>query len=257
MRIIKIGRANDNDFVIDHPAVSSHHGEIYIHDDGSMVYEDHSTNGTMIDTDYIHKKRVRIKGNERITLPGDLSCLISDLTGVVVEGQEQKQKGGPQYGYTPIGVASPIMDMPEEQLPEEITFVGALKKFFTHYAVFKGRSRRTEYWYVYLWYAITSTVLVTLMLITSIPSLALIESDPTAYMASIMVWIIISGILGLATLVPSLALTVRRLHDTGKSGVFLLFYLIPYVGGLIILIFMMLDSKPFTNQYGPCPKKFN
>lgn len=255
MRIIKIGRAKDNDFVVDHPAISSHHGDIFINDDGSMVYEDHSTNGTMINTDYIHKKRVRINGNERITLPGDLSCLISDLTGVCA--QEQDHNVGPKYGYTPIGAAAPIMDLPEEPLPEEITFVGALKKFFTHYAVFKGRSRRTEFWYMYLWYLISSTVLITLMLITSMPSLALIESDPTAYTASVMVWIIISGILGLATLVPSLALTVRRLHDTGRSGVFLLFYLIPYVGGLIILIFMMLDSKPFTNQYGPCPKKIN
>ena len=255
MRIIKIGRAKDNDFVVDHLAISSHHGDIFINDDGSMVYEDHSTNGTMINTDYIHKKRVRINGNERITLPGDLSCLISDLTGV--SAQEQDQSVAPKYGYTPIGAAAPIMDLPEEPLPEEITFVGALKKFFTHYAVFKGRSRRTEFWYMYLWYLISSTVLITLMLITSMPSLALIESDPTAYTASVMVWIIISGILGLATLVPSLALTVRRLHDTGRSGVFLLFYLIPYVGGLIILIFMMLDSKPFTNQYGPCPKKIN
>ena len=255
MRIIKIGRAKDNDFVVDHPAISSHHGDIFINDDGSMVYEDHSTNGTMINTDYIHKKRVRINGNERITLPGDLSCLISDPTGVCAH--EQDHNVGPKYGYTPIGAAAPIMDLPEEPLPEEITFVGALKKFFTHYAVFKGRSRRTEFWYVYIWQTIFSIILVALMLLTSLPSLALIESDPTAYTASVMVWIIISGILGLATLVPSLALTVRRLHDTGRSGVFLLFYLIPYVGGLIILIFMMLDSKPFTNQYGPCPKKIN
>jgi uncharacterized membrane protein YhaH (DUF805 family) len=58
----------------------------------------------------------------------------------------------------------------------------------------------------------------------------------------------------LATIIPSLAITVRRLHDTGKSGWMILLCLIPKVGGIILLAFMVLDSDPGPNQYGSNPK---
>ena len=51
-----------------------------------------------------------------------------------------------------------------------------------------------------------------------------------------------------------LPLSVRRLHDTGKSGWFILLGLIPFVGGIILLIFFCMDSQPETNEYGPSPK---
>lgn len=65
---------------------------------------------------------------------------------------------------------------------------------------------------------------------------------------------IIIGLFGLAIIVPTLALWMRRLHDTGKSGWWLLISLVPAVGSIVLLIFALLDSQPGDNQYGPNPK---
>ena len=54
--------------------------------------------------------------------------------------------------------------------------------------------------------------------------------------------------------IPSIAVGVRRLHDTGKSAWFLLFYLVPFVGGIIMIVFYAIDSTPGTNQYGTSEK---
>ena len=59
----------------------------------------------------------------------------------------------------------------------------------------------------------------------------------------------------LAGIFPSLALTIRRFHDQGRSGWWVLIGLLPVLGGLILLIFMLIDSKPEDNQWGPSPKK--
>ena len=67
--------------------------------------------------------------------------------------------------------------------------------------------------------------------------------------------IIALSIYSLVILVPTWALTVRRLHDIGKSGWFALLSLIPYVGSIIIIIFAAMDSQPGPNQYGPNPKE--
>jgi len=63
----------------------------------------------------------------------------------------------------------------------------------------------------------------------------------------------IQGILQLALLIPGLAVGARRLHDTGRSGWWLLIGLIPLVGWIILLVFFVQDSKP-SNQHGPNPK---
>ncbi len=66
------------------------------------------------------------------------------------------------------------------------------------------------------------------------------------------------GILGmiyaLAVLIPGIAVSVRRLHDIGKSGWWILISLVPIVGVIILLVFTVLDSTPGENQYGPNPK---
>jgi uncharacterized membrane protein YhaH (DUF805 family) len=66
---------------------------------------------------------------------------------------------------------------------------------------------------------------------------------------------VVSGLYTLVVFVPSLALSVRRLHDIGKSGWWMLISLIPLVGPLIVLFFMVKDSQPGTNEYGPNPKE--
>ena len=65
---------------------------------------------------------------------------------------------------------------------------------------------------------------------------------------------LLGAILGLGLLVPSIAVTIRRLHDTGRSGWWCLIGLVPVVGGIVLLVFMCLDSTPGANAYGPNPK---
>nr|MBQ8244503.1 DUF805 domain-containing protein [Oscillospiraceae bacterium] len=115
---------------------------------------------------------------------------------------------------------------PEPKPP--VGFVEAVKLYFQNYANFSGRSRRSEYWYACLF-----TFLLSLVVSMVIPDLAFIVS--------------------LATLVPSIAICVRRLHDIGKAGVWYLICFIPLVGGIILLVWTCKDSGP-DNQWGPNPK---
>ena len=103
------------------------------------------------------------------------------------------------------------------------------------YAVFSGRARRKEYWMFALFN---------------------FHHQPRAYAYRSVAGIagVLSGIYSLAVLIPYLALTVRRLHDTGRSGWWLLVVLIPLIGVIVLLVFMVLDSQPEENRYGPNPK---
>ena len=114
-----------------------------------------------------------------------------------------------------------------------------------NYANFNGRARRKEYWMFTLFF----------MLFLLVPSFVfglLIGMFPSET-------VLISGGIILAALyfihlVPALAVTVRRLHDTGKSGWLYLLALIPYIGSLIIFIFTVIKGDRGDNKYGPDPK---
>jgi uncharacterized membrane protein YhaH (DUF805 family) len=114
-------------------------------------------------------------------------------------------------------------------------YLGVLRK----YAEFKGRARRREYWMFVLFNIIISVVLSIIDRVIGNPEMGL-------------------GILGtlyaLAVLVPSIAVGVRRLHDTNRSGWWLLISLIPCIGFVVLLIFMVQDSQAGDNQYGLNPK---
>ena len=110
-------------------------------------------------------------------------------------------------------------------------YLEVLKK----YAVFSGRARRKEYWMFVLFNMIISFVLGFVEGIFGGPGIL--------YM-----------IYGLAVLIPGLAVSVRRLHDTGKSGWWLLISLVPFVGGIVLIVFMATDSAVGENQYAPNPK---
>ena len=117
-------------------------------------------------------------------------------------------------------------------------FVEALKK----YAVFSGRSRRKEYWYYVLFVAIISIVL-------NIIDGLLGTSNPSTGFG------LFSGIFSLAVLIPSIAVSVRRLHDIDRTGWWVLIGLVPLIGWIVLLIFHVQDSTPRTNRYGPSPKE--
>src|SRR5690606_19580775 len=102
------------------------------------------------------------------------------------------------------------------------------------YVNFNGRARRKEYWMYYLFYIIFYIVAA-----------------------------IIDGVLGLsflaplymlALLLPTISVAARRLHDTGRSGWWQLIGLIPLIGWIVLIYFLVLDSTPGENQYGPNPK---
>lgn len=110
------------------------------------------------------------------------------------------------------------------------------------YAQFTGRARRTEYWYFALFNLIASVVLAVLD--------GLFGTLNAATGAGLL-----SGLYALGVLIPSLAVAVRRLHDTNRTGWWLLIALVPIVGVIVLIVFMLLDSQPGTNQYGPNPKE--
>ena len=110
-----------------------------------------------------------------------------------------------------------------------------------HYADFNGRARRSEYWYYTLFNFLIYIACVVLALLLAI------ATDTPGFIALAYLW-------GLATLLPTIAVCVRRLHDTGKSGWFYLTVLIPLVGGILMLVWMCIDSEIGHNEYGPNPK---
>lgn len=119
---------------------------------------------------------------------------------------------------------------------------GYYKKVWSQFADFSGRARRREYW----WFSLINMVLLFgMMLLAAYTSPT---EEPSAF------WLVVFGVYLLAALIPGLAVTVRRLHDTGKSGWWILINFVPYIGGFILFIFTVLDSEDGPNQYGPNPK---
>ncbi len=110
------------------------------------------------------------------------------------------------------------------------------------YAPFEGRANRREYWMFQLLLLIVSAVL----MVPLIAGLAM-QSDALG-MASIVLFVVF----WLATLLPVMAVTVRRLHDCNQSGWFYLLALVPG-GGIVILVFALLPGTPQENAYGPVP----
>ena len=120
-------------------------------------------------------------------------------------------------------------------------FIGALKK----YSVFEGRAQRKEYWFFVLFYMIFGFVL------TFVDSFL----GTAYYVDGNAVVGLLSTPYGLAMLVPAIAVTARRLHDIGRSGWWILFGLIPLIGTIVLLVFMVLDSQDGENRFGPNPKE--
>lgn len=110
----------------------------------------------------------------------------------------------------------------------------AIKSVYTNYVNFQGRARRSEYWWFYLFYVITSLVLIIVEGLVS----------GTSFLYVIFV---------IGSFIPALAALVRRLHDTSRSGWWVLIALVPIVGGIWLLVLTVLDSHA-DNRFGPNPK---
>ena len=117
-----------------------------------------------------------------------------------------------------------------------MTFTQAVQSVFSQYATFSGRARRSEYWFFVLFNYVISAAL--------------------GFLGRYMfLFSILSGLYSLAVLIPSLAVTWRRLHDIGKGGGWYFFILVPLVGWIFLLVWLCRDSQPGQNAYGPNPKE--
>jgi uncharacterized membrane protein YhaH (DUF805 family) len=116
-------------------------------------------------------------------------------------------------------------------------YLDAWKNYFT----FTGRSRRKAYW-MFVLFNIIAAVLAGVL-------------DSLLGFAGENGYGPISGLYSLAVFIPGLALAIRRLHDTGRTGWWMLLGLIPLLGWIVLLIFFVTDSQPGANQYGPNPKE--
>jgi len=116
-----------------------------------------------------------------------------------------------------------------------------VREVFRKFATFEGRARRKEYWFFGLFCLIAYIVLV------------FIDSFTGTFNNKAGVGLL-SAIFCLVVLVPSISVTVRRLHDTDRSGWWWWITLIPVIGGITLLVFMLLDSQPGANRFGPNPK---
>lgn len=119
--------------------------------------------------------------------------------------------------------------------------IEAYKKFWSNYANFSDRSTRADYWYA---------VLANMLVIFVIGFVCGFIDGLTGNDSLNALGLIITGIYSLAIIVPSLAITVRRLHDINKSGWYYFMSFIPLVGGIIVLVYLCTASVTENNSYG-------
>lgn len=125
------------------------------------------------------------------------------------------------------------------------SFGQAITRFFKKYATFSGRASRSEYWWWTLAAFIVSTVLYALLMVLAFSGATVDSTTGTSQPGPLFgLGIAVYAIWYLAVLIPSLAIVWRRLHDTNRSGAFFFLSLIPFVGSIILLVFMLLDSDP-------------
>ena len=245
---VTIGRNPDNHIVISHPAVSGYHADLIV--DDSLGYEqytfiDHSTNGTMVNGQYLRNASCFVVYNDSIILAGSVAFDWKVLGSVraFVRGMEP--------------VNNPGAESVRGGMREDITFTGALKGFFNNYVDFKGRSTRKEFWFTYLWLLIFSAVLSLLTLSTTMTTMAGVFSGDMDEILSPMVYLYGMGwtfylwmIYDLALFIPSLSLLVRRIHDAGYDGLWILMLLIPIVNIIFFFVWTLTPSEPGPNKWG-------
>ncbi len=123
------------------------------------------------------------------------------------------------------------------------------------YADFQGRARRSEFWLFWLLLIIIEIVFMTIITLAG-GSVAVIADPSVNAPMSGAAWAIFAVymLVLLALLIPSLAVAVRRLHDTNRTGWWLLIGFIPLLGALVLLVFYLLDGTAGPNRFGPDPK---
>ena len=171
-------------------------------------------------------------------------------------GDQQAQPYGQQpYGQPDQQPYGQVGEVPLSQPLYGATIGQAVRRFWKKYATFTGRASRAEFWWWYLVAALVSFVLNAINRLFAGPQPAQ-PVDPaqlSQYVSDVMAWSlrgsVLSLIWGLATLVGTIALSTRRLHDTNRSGWWYLLILIPVVGFIILVVFWASAPKPEGQRY--------
>ena len=126
---------------------------------------------------------------------------------------------------------------------------------YKRYFDFSGRSRRKEYWMFFLFVIIVELIIAAL-LFSQIPlnAYGMMDWPAGGIGAGTYALVAVAFIFGLGTIIPQIAVQVRRFHDQDKSGWFVLLNLIPYVGFLIVFVFMCIEGTRGPNRFGADPK---
>jgi uncharacterized membrane protein YhaH (DUF805 family) len=116
-----------------------------------------------------------------------------------------------------------------------MSFGDAISTCFSQYVTFTGRARRSEYWYFFLFILLVEVAAVVI--------------------GAVIHFSLLGTVVSLAVLLPHLAVAVRRLHDTGRSGWWVLVGIIPLIGTVMLIVFFATDATPAGDKYGPAPKQ--
>lgn len=262
---ISIGRENC-DILIgpENYKVSRHHADIQKrHFTGGefYIFTDCSSNGTVINGQRLTKGmtyNIPVGENPEILLAGEPSCRVDMRQIMEAFARLQTSQGNQEFGGSsgggfpppgpgPVGPGpvgpGPIGPGPMPPAPQQNdsdTFFGAVKTCFSKYAVFSGRASRAEYWWFYLFNFIISAIL------GGICAWLVAETYDASFF-------IIDYAYSFIVLLPCWAVSVRRLHDTDRSGWNLLLLLIPLVGAIILLVWFCQKGSVGVNKYGNPP----
>lgn len=138
-------------------------------------------------------------------------------------------------------------------------FLTAIKTCLSKYAVFQGRASRSEFWWFELFLVLVPLVvsIVSALFFGQMTRVVMHDAGPMGQGWGMMWGVQSVGILphlvGLALFLPTLAVAVRRLHDVGRSGWWVLLLLLPFIGFLVLLFWFVQPSDPHDNAYGPSP----
>lgn len=182
--------------------------------------------------------------------PVSLGGFMSYGSGPVPNGEQPPYEGQAPYGGgpAPYGAPNQFGQFGTPALTPDIaplpgaSFGDAVKRFFQRYAQFRGYASRSEFWYSYLFNALVLFGLYMVLLLGGALTPSSDSSGDSTGVFAILGSVLI-GLYWLATIIPNLALAVRRLHDNGKSGLWLFISFIPG-GSIVLLVFFCMESHP-------------
>ncbi len=143
----------------------------------------------------------------------------------------------PAYGMAPYSAAVDSNPRPSVAMPQ------AIKLWLKNWKNFTGRASRSEFWWAYLGIILAEMAVGIVLVVIAVIIMALTNGSDAAVAISMLLYGVF-GLFALAMLVPTLSLGIRRLHDSNQSGWMWLLGLVPYVGGIVVLILMAQPSNP-------------